>query len=199
MEFDDIKENAERYGVPIIRENSHKKLEEIVKKLQPKQILEIGTAVAYSAITMLKAAENSFVYTIEHDHDKVIKAKENLKEANLQNRCNVAEDDCLAHLATMLASDKFNNYFDFCFLDGPKAQYKRTYELLLPLMKHGGVIVADNVLFRGYVINKEGMPRRFKTIVKRLKEFLDFIPQDNRVNNYEIDNEDDGLLIIKLK
>ena len=194
-----IRENADRYGVPIIREHSHIILEDIVKKLQPKHIIEIGTAVGYSAITMLKAAENSFVYTIEHDHEKVIKANENLKSAGVDKRCFVCESDCLAEIATMVANDKYNNYFDFCFLDGPKAQYLRLYQMLLPLMKKNGIIVADNVLFRGFVKDKSNMPRRFKTLVKRLNMFIDFVANDENVKSFEINEEDDGLMIIKLK
>ena len=148
---------------------------------------------------MLKSCQNADIITIEHDHEKVVVANENLKKAGLDGRFKVVEADCLEHLATMLAEDEYNNYFDFCFIDGPKAQYQRTYDLILPLMKSGAIVVADNVLFRGYVKDKSLMPRRFKTIVKRLNEFLNFISVDSSVESYEIDEEDDGLLIIKLK
>ena len=200
MELEEIiRENADRYGIPIIRENSHKKLENIVKELKPNQILEIGTAVGYSAISMLKASNASNIQTIEHDHDKVLIANENLKKAGLDSRALIKEGDCLEILATMLCEDKYINYFDFCFIDGPKAQYQRIYDLIFPLMKKGGTVVADNVLFRGYVKDKTLMPRRFKTIVKRLKEFLDFVAKDDNIKEYQIDEDDDGLLIIKLK
>ena len=200
MELEEIiRENAECYGIPIIRENSHKKLEEIVRQFQPKHILEIGTAVGYSAITMLNASNNSDIITIEHDHDKVVIANENLSKAGLDGRYDVKEADCLQCLASMLAEDEFVNHFDLCFIDGPKAQYQRIYDLICPMMKKGGIVLADNVLFRGYVKDNSLMPRRFKTIVKRLKEFLDFVANDNNISSFEIDEDDDGLLIIHLK
>ena len=200
MELEEIiRENADRYGIPIIRENSHKKLEEIVKQFKPENILEIGTAVGYSAITMLKASNNSNIITIEHDIDKVKIANENLGKAGLDGKYTVICEDCLECLATMLGENKFNQFFDFCFIDGPKAQYQRIYDLIFPMMKSGGMVVADNVLFRGYVKDKTLMPRRFKTIVKRLKEFLEFIASDENVKSYVIDEDDDGLLIINIK
>lgn len=200
MIFDkEIRENAENRGVPIIREKSHEKLYNIVKETKPNKILEIGTAVGYSAMLMLSANPEATVVTIEHDHDKVIEAKENFKKAGYENRAKVIEGDCLEELALLVASDDFNQHFDFCFIDGPKAQYLNIYNAIESLMKKGSTIVADNVLFRGYVLDKSLMPRRFKTIVKRLNMFLEYIKTDDKVKSYQLDQVEDGILTIKLK
>ena len=191
--------NAESRGVPIIREQSHEKLYNIVSSLKPLRILEIGTAVGYSAMLMAHASPNAEIITIEHDSDKVIEAKENFNKAGIGDRAKVIEGDCLEQLALLTTKDKYNEYFDFCFLDGPKAQYLNIYNSLTILMKKGATIVADNVLFRGYVLDKSIMPKRFKTIVKRLQMFLEYIKNDPNVESYELDHIDDGILTIKLK
>lgn len=200
MVFDiQTRERAEHRGVPIIREKSHEKLFEIVSKLKPKKILEIGTAVGYSGMLMLSASPEAEIITIEHDNDKVIEARENFKNAGFENRATVIEGDCLEELAMLVTDEKYNNYFDFCFIDGPKAQYLNIYNAIEFLMQKQATIVADNVLFRGFVIDKTNMPRRFKTIVKRLKMFLEHIETDPNIDSYKLEEIEDGILIIKLK
>ena len=194
-----IKLNANRRGVPIIREASHNKLIEIVNRLQPKNILEIGTAVGYSGILMLSTCNDSNLITIEHDINKVEEAKNNFKEAGLENRAKVIHADCMEELSTMVAEGNYDNYFDFVFLDGPKAQYIKILESLILLTKKGGTILADNVLFRGYVKDKTLMPRRFKTIVKRLNMFLDEIETHKDIKEHKLYEIEDGMVEITLK
>jgi len=194
-----IKENANRRGVPIIREESHKKLIEIVSKIKPLKILEIGTAVGYSGILMLNASENSTLITIEHDASKVLEAKQNFVDAGLDSRVKIIHADCLQEISLMVAEGKYDKYFDFIFLDGPKAQYIKLLESLIILTKSGGTILADNVLFRGYVKNKEIMPRRFKTIVKRLNMFLDAVANHNEISGYKLYEMEDGMLEFQIK
>lgn len=194
-----IKVDANRRGVPIIREESHNKLIEIVSRLQPKTILEIGTAVGYSGMLMLSTCKDAKLITIEHDINKVEEARQNFKDASLDDRVVVICADCMEELSTMVAEGNYDNYFDFIFLDGPKAQYIKMLEALILLTKKGGTILADNVLFRGFVKDKTLMPRRFKTIVKRLNMFLDEIAVHKDIKEYKLYEIEDGMVEITLK
>lgn len=198
-EEDYIKMLASRRGVPIIREESHKLLKEITEQLAPKRILEIGTAVGYSGIIMLEAAKDASLVTIEHDADKVSEANENFKTLGLENRVTVICDDCVSLISTFVAEGKYDKYFDMVFLDGPKAQYVKMLDSLIMLTRPGGTILADNVLFRGYVQDKTNMPRRFKTIVKRLNMFIDKVKTSSDVLDYKMYDIEDGLMQITIK
>jgi len=194
-----IKENANRRGVPIIREESHNKLIEIVKKVNPKNILEIGTAVGYSGILMLEACPNAKLITIELQEDKVIEAQHNFKEAGLEDRVTIINGDCMQEVSLMVAEGNYDKFFDFVFLDGPKAQYVKMLESLIMLTKNKGTILADNVLFRGYVKDKTNMPRRFKTIVKRLNMFLDEVSTREDIESHTLYEIEDGMIEFKIK
>ena len=194
-----IKIDANRRGVPIIREESHNKLIEIVKRVNPKTILEIGTAVGYSGILMLESCPKAKLITIELQEDKVVEAKNNFKIAGLEDRVTVIHGDCMQEVSLMVAEGKYDKYFDFVFLDGPKAQYIKMLESLMILTKSGGTILADNVLFRGYVKDKSLMPRRFKTIVKRLNEFLAAIETRDDIDSHTLYEIEDGMIEFKIK
>ncbi|MBO5345131.1 MAG: class I SAM-dependent methyltransferase, partial [Clostridia bacterium] len=144
MELKNIKDNAKKYSIPIIRTESHKYLVDMIKKYQPKNILEIGTAVGYSGILMLENCD-AFLTTIEHNKHFIKQANRNFKTARLSKRVKIIEGDCLVELAKMVASNNATETFDFIFLDGPKAQYDGMLEMLLLLLKEGGVFIADNV------------------------------------------------------
>ena len=194
-----IKLDANRRGVPIIREESHKILQGLTEKINPKTILEIGTAVGYSGILMLSSAKDASLITIEHDISKVEEARNNFKNEKLDNRATVVYGDCLEEVSLMVAEGKYDKYFDMVFLDGPKAQYINMLESLILMTKSGGYIIADNVLFRGYVKNKETMPRRFKTIVKRLEMLFETVKNHPDIESHQLIEIEDGILVIKIK
>jgi len=196
---ENIKIDANRRGVPIIREQSHVVLQDITKQVNPKRILEIGTAVGYSGLLMLNASDNACLITIEKDIDKVVEATNNFKQAGYQDRAQVIHADCVEYISSMVASGEYDKSFDLVFLDGPKGQYINMLEGLIMLTKSGGTIVADNVLFRGYVQDKTKMPRRFKTIVKRLHMLFDAIANHPDIESHELLEIEDGILIIKVK
>ncbi len=198
MEISKIKNNAKDYGIPIIRSKSHEFLEKLIKKEKPKQILEIGTAVGYSGITMLKACEDSFLTTIEHNQSLVKTANKNFKKQKLNGRVNIIHADCLVELAKMVASKEYDSYFDFIFLDGPKAQYDMMLDSLILLLAPNGTFVADNVLFRGYVSGENQAPtKRYKTIIKRLNDFIENCKKHPFLTNFELKNIEDGLVVAK--
>lgn len=198
MTEEDIKEGASRRGLPIIREKSHEVLVQTVKRLKPKNILEIGTAIGYSGILMLENCDAQLT-TIEHDDYKVEEAKKNFADHGLADRVNVVYDDCNYYISMLVAEGK-EKVFDFVFLDGPKAQYIKMLESLIMLTKSGGTILVDNVLFRGFVRgDKTDMPRRYKTIVKRLEMFLDAVESHPDIASHKLIDIEDGMLEIVVK
>lgn len=197
MELFEINKRARAYGVPIVKDKTHEILEQIVKEENPKHILEIGTAVGYSGITMLEASDADLV-TIEHDKKLAKLAKANFKNHHLLKRVNIILADCLVALARLVASNKYDKYFDFIFLDGPKAQYTQMFDLLMILLADGGTLVVDNVLFRGYVNKTSSVQtKRYKTIVKRLNEFIDKCKNSNQLQDFSLNSVDDGLIFAK--
>ena len=192
-----IKQTASNYGVPIIRNISHDILVEKVKETNPDNILEVGTAIGYSGIAMLENS-NAKLMTIEHNLEYIKQAKQNFKNHKLTKRVKIKNGDCMVILANLCSSKKYNEFFDFIFLDGPKAQYDNMLELLLLLLKPNGLLVADNVLFRGYV--EEGTKpksRRYKTIIERLNQFIEKCKNHPELYNFELNNTEDGMIFVK--
>ena len=197
MELKQLKQNAKTYGVPIIRTESHKILENKVAESKPVHILEIGMAIGYSGITMLEAS-NADLVTIEHNKDYIKQAKKNFKMHGLSKRVKIIEGDCLVALANMANSGKYNEHFDFVFLDGPKAQYENMLDLIVMMLKPDGVFVADNVLFRGYV-EGENKPatKRYKTIIERLNRFIESCKNHKDLTDFELNTIEDGMIFAK--
>lgn len=197
MEISKIYSTAKTYGVPVIRTESHKILENIVEKIKPQNILEIGTAVGYSGITMLEKSTANLI-TIEHNKDFAKQAKSNFKSHKLNDRVKLVFGDCLVEISKMLDNDFYNDYFDMIFLDGPKAQYDLLLNGLIKLLKPGGTLVVDNVLFRGYVENQTKAPtRRFKTIIKRLNDFINNCKNHPELVDFVLNETEDGMIIAK--
>ena len=195
MEISNIESNAKNYGIPVIRTESHNFLQNLVKEKQPKNILEIGTAVGFSGILMLSESDANFV-TIEHNKAFVKQAKKNFSKNNLSSRVKILEGDCMVEIAKMVSSENYDNFFDMVFLDGPKARYNLLLPSLLLLLKKGGTFVADNVLFRGYIQGEQTAPtKRYKTIIKRLNEFIENCKNNPDLTNFELKNIEDGIIV----
>lgn len=195
MELGLIKNNAKDYGIPIIRTESHKLLEKIVSENQPKRILEIGTAVGYSGILMLKSSKHSSLVTIEHNRELAREARRNFKKEKVSKRAKIIVSDCMIETAKMVASKQFDGQFDMIFLDGPKAQYELILDNLVMLLASGGTLVADNVLFRGYVSGEENAPtKRYKTIIKRLNNFIEKCKNHSDLKNVKVIKIEDGMI-----
>lgn len=192
MDIKTIETVSRKYGIPVIRSESHELLQNFVLSSKPNHILEIGTAVGFSGIIMLENSTADLL-TIEHDPELAKKARENFKQAGLLSRVTIKREDCLVELAKMINSKKFDDYFDFIFLDGPKAQYLGMIDALLVLLKSGGVLIADNVLFRGYVTEKSPN-KRYKTIAKRLDDFIKKCKTSPFLTKFQLFNTEDGII-----
>ena len=165
----EIEKDAEINNVPIISKEIREYLKFIIRTNKNiKDILEVGTATAYSGITMLEEIQdrNGTLTTIEIDEDRFKIAKSNFEKSNLKGIEPIFGD------ATE-EIEKLNKNFDLIFIDAAKGQYKKFFEDSYKLLNQGGIVFIDNILFRGYLYKES--PKRFKTIVKRLDEFINYL------------------------
>lgn len=165
--LEEIEEDARLNSVPIISKEVAEYLKFIIKTNENiKNILEIGTATAYSGITMLAEIQNreGKLTTIEIDENRFNIAKKNFESSQLKGVKQILGD-------AVEEIKKLNENFDFIFIDAAKGQYKTFFEDSYKLLNEKGIIFIDNIMFRGYLYKE--CPKRFKTIVKRLDEFID--------------------------
>lgn len=169
--FLELEEYAEIHNVPIITKEVKEFLRFLLSTGKYKNILEIGSAIGYSALVMSKALnDNCNITTIEIDEERYNIAKENFQKSNNQN-INILLGDALDILPTL------NNKYDFVFIDASKGQYQKFFELSYKLLNENGLIFIDNIMFRGYLYKE--YPKRFKTIVKKLDSFIDYLYQNH--------------------
>ena len=173
--FEALRSFAEENHIYIVKREVERFLRTFLSALRPKNILEVGTAIGYSAMFMLESArENSTVTTIERDENVLIKAKENVKARGLSSRVNFIFGDATEVL------ESIGGTYDFIFLDASKGQYRTHFDLCLSHLKSGGVIVTDDVLYMGMTATDDLATKKHATIVRRLREFLDFLCTDER-------------------
>ena len=172
LEFDKLdlklKEYAKINHVPIIIDSGLALLESVIAISKPKKILEIGTAIGYSALRMNKVC-NSDVYTIERNIDMYNEALKNVEQANKNAKIHLIFKDALE------AFDEVkDNEFDLIFIDAAKAQYTKFFDLYTPLLSKNGIVVCDNMLFHGLVENDEAyesQSRAVRGLIRKLKSF----------------------------
>jgi predicted O-methyltransferase YrrM len=170
----EIEEFARENGVPIVQKESGRFLEFMVSMKKPFKILELGTAIGFSSILMYEAAgTNPNIVTIERDEKMIELARLNLKKFNLEDKIEIKEGDCLEVLEAL------DETFDLIFMDAGKGHYNHFLPHCLRLLEKDGIIVADNVLFRGMVASDDLVKRRKITIVKRMRTYLDMVSRDN--------------------
>lgn len=189
--MEQIKKQAIENRVPIVRPVTLSMLIDEIKKNNPKNILEIGTAIGYSAVNMLNNCDGKLT-TIEINLDSQKMAKENITRLGLSDRVEFLLGDAKDILKTLV---KENRHYDFVFLDGPKGQYINYLSDLTQLLDVGGTIFADDVLFRGMVKLEGHVPHRHRTIVVNLRKYLDMVkskPYESTVFDIE-----DGVCISK--
>ena len=167
--LEEIEKEARKDGVPIIRKEMESFLRVMLSIKKPMRILELGTAVGYSAILMSEYIdEKGQIITIENYDKRIPIAKENIKKAGRENVIKLLEGDAMEIMPTLVS-----NRFDFVFMDAAKAQYIHFLPEVLRLMKKDGVLITDNVLQEGDLIqSKYVVRRRDRTIHKRMRDYL---------------------------
>lgn len=175
-ELKQLEDFAIENSVPIVHKEVRKFLEVMINIKKPKNILELGTAIGYSSILMCMASgDKCKVDTIERDLNMVKISKANIKLYGYDNRINVLSGECIEVLKNLQGK------YDLIFMDAGKAHYNDFLPECLRLLAEDGVIVADNVLFRGMIASRELVIRRKITIVKRMRKFLEQVSKSKEL------------------
>lgn len=183
---------AREEGIPVMLPETSKLLATTVSMKKPENILEIGTAVGYSGSIMLKnAKENARLTTIEIEESSANRAKETFKKEGFSEKVTLHLGDAEEIIPMMSGS------YDFILCDGPKSRYLEFYPYLKKMLRSGGVLFCDNVLFRDYVSGEVKNPHRMQTIVNNMRDFLDVLSKDTDFTTTLLDVGDGVTISVK--
>lgn len=170
----ELEEYAKENNVPIVQKETAKFLELMVTIKKPLKILELGTAIGYSSILMAVNSE-AHITSIDRSEEMVNLALQNIHKYGLEKRIDVILGECMESLKNL------NDEYDIIFIDAGKGHYEDFFNECLRMLKKDGIVIADNVLFRGMVASKELLLRRKITIVKRMKSYLDVVSNNENL------------------
>ena len=189
-ELEIIKKKALEEHIPIIMDDTLEVIEEKLKDLEVKRLLEIGTAVGYSAMCFSQFLdEDGKIDTIERDTERVTEARENIKKVGVSEKINIIEGDAVEILPTM------DEKYDVVFIDAAKGKYPFFLKEALRMLKPNGIIFADNILYKGYVMSDYNKHKQ-RTAVRNLREYIKEISENPNLET-EILEVGDGLAISK--
>lgn len=191
-ELNRIKQKALEEHIPIIMDDTLEVIEEYLIKRKPKRILEIGTAVGYSAICFSKyLSDDGVIDTIERDEERVKEAKINIKNMDLEDKIYIYEGDAVEILPTL------NEKYDAVFIDAAKGKYPFFLKEALRMIKPDGIIFADNILYKGYVLSDYNKHKQ-RTAVRNLREYIKEVSENPNLET-EILEVGDGLAVSRIK
>ena len=192
MMLDKIKEKSLEEHIPIIMDDTLEVIGKYLKTEKPKTFLEIGTAVGYSAICFSKFLDkDGEIDTIERDEERIKEAKINIKNMNLENVINIYEGDAVEILPTL------NKKYDVVFIDAAKGKYPFFLKDSLRMINKNGIIFADNILYKGYVMSDYNKHKQ-RTAVRNLREYIKEITENPNLET-EILDVGDGLAVSRIK
>lgn len=191
LELQKIKEKALENHIPIIMDDTLEYIYELYKDKSISSILEIGTAVGYSAICFTEILkEDGFIDTIERDEARVLEAKENIKLAEVEEKINIISGDAVEILPGI------NKKYDMVFIDAAKGKYPFFLKEALRMLNDDGIILADNILYKGYVMSDYNKHKQ-RTAVRNLREYIKEVTENENLET-EILEIGDGLAVTKL-
>ena len=192
QELKKIKQKALEEHIPIIMDDTLEVIEKELKENPPKKILEIGAAVGYSAMCFSEfLVEDGKIDTIERDKERIKEAKENFKKVEVEDKINLYEGDAVEILPTL------NERYDMVFIDAAKGKYPFFLKESLRMINKNGIIFADNILYKGYVMSDYNKHKQ-RTAVRNLREYIKEVSENPNLET-EILEVGDGLAISKLK
>ena len=190
--IDSIKQKALEEHIPIIMDDTLEVVDKILTEIKPKRILEIGTAVGYSAICFSKYLQpGGKIDTIERDAERVAEARINIEKVGIADKINIYEGDAVEILPTL------NEKYDVVFIDAAKGKYPFFLKEALRMIKPNGIILADNILYKGYVMSDYNKHKQ-RTAVRNLREYVKEVTENPNIET-EILNVGDGLAISRIK
>ncbi|PTI70617.1 O-methyltransferase [Staphylococcus succinus] len=188
--IESLRAYAEENHVPIVDRITLEMIKQVIRLHKPTHILEIGSAIGYSAMQFASISKDIKVTTIERDTEMINRAKAHFEAYQFKDQVRLIEGDALEQF------ENVNDYtYDMIFIDAAKAQSKKFFELYTPLLREGGVVITDNVLYHGFVSDISVVRRRnLRQMVKKVQEYNDWlINNENYTTNFL--NIDDGLAI----
>jgi len=189
-ELEKVKQKALEDHIPIIMDETLEEIKKILVKEDPKRILEIGTAVGYSASQFAKFAPNAIIDTIEIDENRAKEALDNLKKIGIETKVNVFIGNAVDILP------KFQDEYDIIFIDANKGKYPLFLEEGIRLARNNGYIIADNILYKGYVMSDYNKHKQ-RTAVRNLREYISKA-QEYPMLETQILEVGDGLAVSKV-
>lgn len=168
----ELEQFAAEHDVPISQPETIRLLEVLIKFGNINSILEVGSAIGYSAVRMANANPSAEINTIEINHDAARYANGVFQKAGLSGRIHLTEGDANDVLPQF---EKSGMKFDMIFVDAAKAQYLSFFEPCMSMLRNGGVLVSDNVLYKGMTATDDLVLHRKRTIVKRLRDYIDML------------------------
>ena len=192
IELEKIKQKALENHIPIIMDDTLEVIDKILTEIKPKRILEIGTAVGYSAICFSKyLQEKGKIDTIERDEERLAEAKINIEKVGVADKINIYAGDAVEILPTL------NEKYDVVFIDAAKGKYPFFLREALRMINHNGIIIADNILYKGYVMSDYNKHKQ-RTAVRNLREYIKEVTENPNIET-EILEVGDGLAISRIK
>jgi Predicted O-methyltransferase len=196
-----LRVEAERMHVPIILRETETLILNIIRLKRPLRILEIGTAVGYSAICFAKAFSGAEVISLESNDEMYNTALDNIGKAELQGRVHVIHGDAVESLKELTKQIQHldSKAFDLVFIDASKGHYKEFWDASIPLCKSDAIIISDNVLLKAWTASDEYVAdKRYKTSVRRMREYLKYITEIENVYT-SILSVGDGIAVSALR
>lgn len=191
-ELNRIKQKALEEHIPIIMDDTLEVIANYLIKMKPGRILEIGTAVGYSAICFSSYLSNDGVIdTIERDEERIKEAKVNIKNMDLENKIHIYEGDAVEILPTL------DEKYDAVFIDAAKGKYPFFLKEALRMIKPKGIIFADNILYKGYVMSDYDKHKQ-RTAVRNLREYIKEVSENPNLET-EILEVGDGLAVSRIR
>lgn len=185
-----LEKYAEENNVPIIQKEGLNFILNYIKENKVKKILEIGTAIGYSAISMALIDENIKITTIERNKEMFSLAQKNIKDFNLEKRINIIYSDAL--------EAEIKDKYDLIFIDAAKAQYIKFFEKYKNNLNKNGVVITDNLNFHGLANNPEEIhSKNLKALVRKINNYKEFLKENKefKTNFYE---KGDGISVSKM-
>lgn len=187
--LEEMRAYGEANRVPIINAGGLRVLIDAVRAKKPRRVLEIGTAIGYSTLYIAAFAhEAAELVTLELNEERAAEAEGFIARSGFAGRIEIVTGDAGENI------QKQSGPFDFVFIDAAKGQYPDYLRKVYPLLADDAVVAADNVLFRGYVRGGVPVPRRFRTIVRRLREYISLVTENGGFRT-EIHADGDGLAV----
>ena len=192
LELEKIKQKALEEHIPIIMDDTLEVVDKILREVNPQRILEIGTAVGYSAMCFSEyLVPEGKIDTIERDEQRIAEAKINIEKVGVADKINIYEGDAVEILPTL------NEKYDVVFIDAAKGKYPFFLKEALRMLKPNGIILADNILYKGYVMSDYNKHKQ-RTAVRNLREYIKEVTENPNFET-EILEVGDGLAISKKK